>query len=67
MYNKLYGLGHKILFLFSCTITYLAELIQFLLFQNSDFGLKLIDFGLARNLSDGQGVKIEALQGTLGW
>ena len=40
---------------------------HFLLLQNSDFGLKLIDFGLARNLSEGQGVKIEALQGTIGW
>ena len=35
--------------------------------QNSDFGLKLIDFGLAKQLGDEEhGVKIDKLQGTIG-
>ena len=36
--------------------------------QNTDFGLKLIDFGLAKQLKDDEnGVKISKLQGTIGW
>ena len=34
--------------------------------QNSDFGLKLIDFGLARRLAGETEVKITKLQGTIG-
>ena len=34
--------------------------------QNSDFGLKLIDFGLARSLEGETEVKITKLQGTIG-
>ena len=35
--------------------------------QNTDFGLKLIDFGLAKQLkNDENGVKISKLQGTIG-
>ena len=35
-------------------------------FQNSDFGLKIIDFGLAKNLGDSEAIKVEKLQGTIG-
>ena len=35
--------------------------------QNTDFGLKLIDFGLAKQLKNEEnGVKISKLQGTIG-
>ena len=33
--------------------------------QNSDYGLKIIDFGLARELGDNKYVNIEKLQGTI--
>ena len=35
------------------------------LFQNSDYGLKIIDFGLAQELGDSGVVDISKLQGTI--